>query len=432
VREVNPKSLQELVDEKVLGKILHTFTLCTGLRAVLVDVDGRGVFKSPGLTDSSGFCQIICNHAKGLEKCHGSYARAGKNAAKFGEPYIFRCHSGLVAFAAPIVIHGEHLGSIICGQVLMWEPEDFFWTELEEMNKGLGLDVNSIILAAKELEVVSSRKVQAAADLLFVVTNYLMETGMTTLKQRQEIAEQQARLGVEIQARKALEAALDSLEQNIGYSLAREKELLGRVRLADMDGAKEVLEQLLAEIMVKGAAKLSLIKARVLELVILVSRAAVEGGANGDKILELNSRYTSQLGEQNELDEVCQWVMKVTENYVTQVKQGANLKNRQVVERVTKYTRENYNKHLTLEDIAAQVFLSPYYLSHIFKQETGMTVMDYFSQVKMEMAKKLLRDPRYNVVQIAEKLGYSDPSYFSKVFKKKEGITPSKFKQKAY
>jgi two-component system response regulator YesN len=314
----------------------------------------------------------------------------------------------------------------------MWEPEDFFWTELEEMNKGLGLDVNSIILAAKELEVVSSRKVQAAADLLFVVTNYLMETGMTTLKQRQEIAEQQARLGVEIQARKALEAALDSLEQNIGYSLAREKELLGRVRLADMDGAKEVLEQLLAEIMVKGAAKLSLIKARVLELVILVSRAAVEGGANGDKILELNSRYTSQLGEQNELDEVCQWVMKVTENYVTQVKQGANLKNRQVVERVTKYTRENYNKHLTLEDIAAQVFLSPYYLSHIFKQETGMTVMDYFSQVKMEMAKKLLRDPRYNVVQIAEKLGYSDPSYFSKVFKKKEGITPSKFKQKAY
>lgn len=425
------KSLEQLVDEKVLEKILQTFSTCTGLRAVLVDVKGRAVLKSLGFVDGSKFCQMVCNQGKGLEKCQGSYARAGKQAAKFGEPYIFRCHSGLVAFAAPIIIDGKHLGSIICGQVLMWEPEDFFWTEIRQMNKGLGVELDDLIEGAKELEVVSSKKVQAAADLLFVVANHIMETGMTSLKQRQEIAEQQARLGSEIQARKALEAALDGLESNVGYSLDKEKELLGRVRLGDVDGAKEVLEQLLAEFMVRGAAKIELIKARIMELIILVSRVTVECGAKGEKMLELNSLYSKELAGFDQIEDVCQWSVGVLEEYISQVKQGGNLKNRQVIDQVTKYIRENYGENLTLEDIASQVYLSPYYLSHIFKQEMGCTVMDYTTQVKMEIAKKLLRDPKNNVVETAEKLGYSDPSYFTKVFKKKEGITPSKFKQRA-
>ncbi|MDW7673247.1 MAG: PocR ligand-binding domain-containing protein [Bacillota bacterium] len=424
-------SLEQLVDREVLDKILKTFTICTGLRAILVDVAGKPVLSYGDFAGESKFCEIICKHAKGLEKCQGSYARAGHHAAKFGKPYIFRCHSGLVAFAAPIVIDGKHLGSIICGQVLMWEPEDFFWTEIQEMNKGIGIDIDSIIQAAKGLEVVSSKRVQAASDLLFVVANHIMATGITSLRQRQEIAEQQARLGEEIQARKFLEATLSGIEDNVGYSLEKEKELMGKVRLGDVEGAKELLEELLAEIVVKGAAKVPLIKARIMELVILMSRASVEAGADGDKVLELNNQYIDQLSGLAEMDEVCQWVLRVVEKYIGQVKKGNNVKNRQVVDQVTKYIRDNYQQNPSLEEIASQVYLSPYYLSHVFKQEMGCTVMDYFTSVKMEAAKKLLRDPKYNVVEVSEKLGYNDPSYFTKVFKKKEGITPTKFKQKA-
>ena len=52
---------------------------------------------------------------------------------------IFRCHAGLVLWAAPLMVEGEHVATIICGQVLMWEPEDFFWEEIEEYTRPLDL-----------------------------------------------------------------------------------------------------------------------------------------------------------------------------------------------------------------------------------------------------------------------------------------------------
>ena len=57
--------------------------------------------------------------------------------------------------------------------------------------------------------------------------------------------------------------------------------------------------------------------------------------------------------------------------------------------------------------------------------------MEYLTQVRVEEAKAMLKNPKYNVMQVAEESGFDDPAYFTRVFKKHEGITPSKFKQYA-
>jgi two-component system response regulator YesN len=57
--------------------------------------------------------------------------------------------------------------------------------------------------------------------------------------------------------------------------------------------------------------------------------------------------------------------------------------------------------------------------------------MEYLTQVRVEEAKRMLKDPKYNVMQVAEGSGFEDPAYFTRVFKKLEGITPSRFKQYA-
>ena len=425
--------LLELVEKDVLKKVLRSFTNATGLTANIVDIDGRSIFSKEEAQQNCEFCQLIWQYQrqKGMHRCSGAYARAGKQAAMFGEPYIFRCPAGLIEWAAPIIIDGEHLGSIICGQVLMWEPEDFFWIELKAMNKSITEEFGPLMEAAKKLKVVSGEKVQAAADLLFVAANSIMKSGWESLRHRQELARQQSLLNEEIQNRKALEEKLNAQNFELTYSLETERELVSKVKLDDQKAATRVLRELLADIFIAGAANLPSIKARVLELLVVISRACAEAGAEFSHILEINSDFLQEISSVSTIEEIDLGAVQALEKYMKAVQRNNKVKNHQIINKIKEYIRSHFDQGLTLEEIAESVYLSPYYISRIFKEEQGITVMDYLTKVRIEEAKKLLRNPRYNIDEISGKLGYSDPSYFSKVFRRYEGLSPSQFRQKA-
>ena len=99
------------------------------------------------------------------------------------------------------------------------------------------------------------------------------------------------------------------------------------------------------------------------------------------------------------------------------------------MEGIKGFIRNNYTKNSSLEEIADSVYLSPFYVSRIFKESQNMTVMDYVTRVKLDEAKKMLSNPRYKIEEIAISLGYSDGSYFAKVFRRNEGMTPTQFRQ---
>ncbi|MDN5276704.1 MAG: two-component system, response regulator YesN [Clostridiales bacterium] len=75
------------------------------------------------------------------------------------------------------------------------------------------------------------------------------------------------------------------------------------------------------------------------------------------------------------------------------------------------------------------MYISPYYLSHLFKEELNITFLEYLTMVRMEEAKKLLKDTSLSIVAIASQVGYEDASYFSKVFKKYVGISPAQYRK---
>ncbi|MCO5387328.1 MAG: PocR ligand-binding domain-containing protein [Desulfosporosinus sp.] len=114
-----------LLDSKYLEESLGSFHNATGLH--IEAINNAGVtFSVPGNFERSEFCRYIRSQPEGERKCQDSYKRASLEAAKWEEPYFFRCHAGLVIWAVPIMIRGVSMGSIICGQVLMWEPDHFF------------------------------------------------------------------------------------------------------------------------------------------------------------------------------------------------------------------------------------------------------------------------------------------------------------------
>ncbi|UCF96271.1 MAG: response regulator [Spirochaetaceae bacterium] len=99
------------------------------------------------------------------------------------------------------------------------------------------------------------------------------------------------------------------------------------------------------------------------------------------------------------------------------------------IRKAISYINENYANRIALQDVAHYTCLSPNYLSQLFKQETGKSFLEYLTHCRVEAAKKLLVQSNLAISEIAFKLGYDMPSYFSEVFKKSEGITPSQYRK---
>lgn len=96
------------------------------------------------------------------------------------------------------------------------------------------------------------------------------------------------------------------------------------------------------------------------------------------------------------------------------------------------YIRSNFSdKDLTIKKIAEHMYISHTYLCMLFKKSTGKTLNEYITEVRIERAKEILQDSRKKLYEVAEETGFSDPNYFSTIFKKVMGYTPSDYRERA-
>lgn len=101
------------------------------------------------------------------------------------------------------------------------------------------------------------------------------------------------------------------------------------------------------------------------------------------------------------------------------------------VKEICRYIDEHAgDKDLSLRELSEQVYLTPSYLSSLFSKTMGMTVGQYITSARIKKACELLKDPEYKLYQVAELVGYDDPKYFTRLFKKKTGMTPSEYRDK--
>lgn len=99
------------------------------------------------------------------------------------------------------------------------------------------------------------------------------------------------------------------------------------------------------------------------------------------------------------------------------------------VEKARRYIEENFQKELSLDSIAELVNVSPYYFSKLFKEELGINFSDYLTDCRINRAKELLyEDPNRNIKEVSIACGYSNPNYFSRIFKKITGMTPTELR----
>lgn len=124
------------------------------------------------------------------------------------------------------------------------------------------------------------------------------------------------------------------------------------------------------------------------------------------------------------------WLKELFRKAVIYNSRHRNTRSSKIAKAAKAYMEQNYaDPGLQLEQIASHVFINASYLRAVFKKEIGITVSDYLTQYRMQQAKEMLGRNHARLTDIAEKVGYNDPGYFSKSFKKFYGYSPSEYEK---
>jgi YesN/AraC family two-component response regulator len=216
------------------------------------------------------------------------------------------------------------------------------------------------------------------------------------------------------------------------YPIHLEKELQQALVRRDEATSKQLLNELLGYIFLQSEADVSILRLRIMELLVLLSRAAIEGGADQSRIFLLNENCLNELEQLSATEQLRErvenWLVLVLHRFMGYLFEFQEAAHRDALFKAISYIRENCEKKLTLDEVAAHVYISASYLSRIMREETGRSFPDHLNQIRIERACEYLAQPQYTIVQVSELVGYSDQSYFTKVFKAVKGISPRAYR----
>ena len=206
-----------------------------------------------------------------------------------------------------------------------------------------------------------------------------------------------------------------------------ESRYLAKAMKGDTDGALSVLNGMIDTF--GKAGDISEIRIALLELMLSLERKA------GDENLvtydiKRHESYMKGAMKIGDIAELKMWAENITTNVCTEILLSRNTKVHGVVGKAVEYIKDHYADDLSLDDVARQVDISPYYFSKLFKQETGDNFIEFLTGVRIGKAKEYLSGDKYSIKEICSMCGYTDPNYFSRTFKKYEGVTPTEFREK--
>lgn len=171
--------LTDIIDVQTIQKIQDSFAKATGMAALTVDLNGSVT----ELSNGTDFCMNLTRGCpKGAQRCNECDLKGGQEAAKTGHPSVYYCHGGLMDFAAPILLNGKQIGSMIGGQVLPTPPDE---QKFRKIAREIGVDEDRYIQALSKIKMVPKETIEAAAQLLYVIANTLSEIGYQRLETQQ-------------------------------------------------------------------------------------------------------------------------------------------------------------------------------------------------------------------------------------------------------
>lgn len=212
------------------------------------------------------------------------------------------------------------------------------------------------------------------------------------------------------------------------YPIHMEKRLFAEVENGEVENAMTTAESYFDLISQNENGSLMNVRLKVLEFALFAEHIAYESGG---MVYNFRSRedYLPTIMGFTDISSIKAWFLQKIREAVHNVSTKATETSMGIIETAKEYIQANYSKDISLDDVSRQVNISPYYFSKIFKEDMNEGFIEYLTGIRMEKAKELLSTTDYSMKEICSMVGYADPNYFSRSFKKNVGVTPTEYKE---
>jgi two-component system response regulator YesN len=408
-------------------KKLEFFSQSRRIPLRVFDRSGQELWRSRNFKIKGRFCLLLASR-NGGKLCRTRRTKGAQECIRWGGPAIGVCCSSVFQITVPLMDSNRLAGSLQASPFLMTDPLQLDSGELTPLLQGTSPSGKGFRRALAAAPMMKEKEVYEAAQALFQLASEFSCPDLSCLAKVREIQDLQGKVADEIQAVKAANPDLNP-SSFFKLSYDTEREIIQKIYRGEREKAKEILYKLMAIMLSQYLSDLNLLKISFLEMVVVISRAAVEAGAKAEDILGLKYQFIDELWSIENQEELCLWIIKVVENVIESIDR---LRRRNWDSRFIKaldFIDQNFRSALTVGLVAREACLSPSRFSHLFTKEMGFPFLKYLTKVRIEKARTLLRDPGKSIAEVTQETGFFDQSYFTKVFKKSEGLTPKAFRK---
>ena len=212
------------------------------------------------------------------------------------------------------------------------------------------------------------------------------------------------------------------------YPVDLEKEIFQLLTRGDLEGMQLQVNRFFDWMVRRYPGSRDTIRLKVLEFVLLAEKDAFYEGAVNYRF-ELRGNYLSEVMRFESYEDLRAWFISRLSDACSSIHDRKETQQETVVSKAKTYMQENFGKDISLDDVSREVNVSPYYFSKLFKEEAGENFIEYLTHLRIDRAKELLRDETLSIKEISMMIGYGDPNYFSRIFKKQTSMTPREYRE---
>lgn len=214
------------------------------------------------------------------------------------------------------------------------------------------------------------------------------------------------------------------------FDTGLEKQFIGHLKIGNMGAAIDLITRLSSDISKHRNTIVGYVKNAFYNLLLLIYSYAEERGADIFEQKDKKNLLRQNIEGFYTLNELRDFAVAMVERLFQCINEKNNTS--KAVYEVMKYVQTHFSDNeLSIKNISGYLHLTDTYLCMLFKNETGKTINDYITEIRIEKSKELLKSREYTLYKIASSIGYGNAKYYTTIFKKTTGMTPSEYRERS-
>ena len=414
------------------GRLLAAYAKATGTQISVLD---RNCVLIPELfeenTTDKNLCLFCMKYKKSAEvkkvddffqnPCREMHDNAIREAHRFGGTFTYMCPLGFIFWTSPVYADEHFIGALLAGGYLGVEKEEAC-AQMQEICDG-ELHEKKLLEKLAPFSRGEPQKIKALAELLLTCAESLSSESNNYYATMRRRARQQADLSAKIEE---LKHKYPANCPRPAYPMEKERNILEALRRGDTRTAREVLNELLAELLFSNPNDYKHIQYRALELAVLLSRT--DHRPVSETILETSRQYLNTIQEARNIEELTDALCRIVDDMGGHIFSFQGVRHASALKKAECFIMENFTRKISLGEIAKASGFSAPYFSTIFKEEMGENLSSYLNRLRVEKAGYMLINTNSSLSKITRACGFEDQSWFSKIFKAYTGMSPGKYR----